>query len=316
VINVPIQGRLCSVLISIVAALWSAPPADGHFATFQPPAAARPKSDNIGTIEKEMAAHPLDSFAIARREAEKMGGDRTAIKRLFATAARLQEAKLALLTESQLDDLVQAYATTLGDPKSAEAVQRKWLRVREKALGPADGPGRLKLAQLYHQWLSDRDSAARLCQEAFRVVPDFTAADRMLRDELSYEKSAMGWRPKEETTLERGLDRVKTGMTSAEVLKLIGKPARVSRQVLYRRYREQWFYNDPPGVWIDFDCFKGQDAPASLRCTRNEPKRGSGLQSLSHERAHYQTGNGKYRPRGDDKKRCHDDPNHRASHFS
>jgi hypothetical protein len=205
-----------------------------------------------------MAEHPLESFTIARREAEKMGGDAGAVKELFATAARLQEAKLALLTESQLDELAQVYATTLGDPTSAEAAQRKWLRVREKALGPADGPGRLKLAQLYHRWLKDRDSAARLCQEAFRVAPDFTPADRMLRHELRYEKSEKGWRPREET--EQRVDTVRTGMTSAAVLKLVGKPARISRQILYRRYREQWFYNDPLGLRIDFDCFKGQDA--------------------------------------------------------
>ena len=254
-ISVPIESLLYPFLVWVIGASWPASSGDAHF---QSPAATQ--SQDESTIEKEMAEHPFESFAIARREAEKTGGDPGAVKRLFATAARLQEAKLALLNEAQLDELAQVYATTLGDSKSAEAAQRKWLRVREKALGPADGPGRLKLAQLYHQWLKDRDSAARLCQEAFRVAPDFTAADRMLRDELRYEKSGTRRRPKEETVFERRIDTVKMGMTSAEVLKVIGKPARMSRQILYRRYREQWFYNDPPGVRIDFDCFKGQDA--------------------------------------------------------
>jgi hypothetical protein len=48
-------------------------------------------------------------------------------------------------------------------------------------------------------------------------------------------------------------------MTANEALDQMGKPRRTARQILYRRYREQWFYDAPAGAWIEFDCFKGQE---------------------------------------------------------
>jgi hypothetical protein len=57
----------------------------------------------------------------------------------------------------------------------------------------------------------------------------------------------------------RSIGAVRTGMTAAEVSEVMGKPTQSARQILYRRYREQWYYSNLPGVWIEFDCFKGQD---------------------------------------------------------
>jgi hypothetical protein len=53
-------------------------------------------------------------------------------------------------------------------------------------------------------------------------------------------------------------------MTQEEVVRLLGQPKRVSWQILYRHQIEQWAYEDPAAVRIDFDCVKGQD-PRFLR---------------------------------------------------
>jgi len=221
-------------------------------------------SDDLAAIEKEMAVHPLESFAIARRALDAAASRPETVKRLFTTAARLLEERLALLNESQVEELAQVHAKALGAPKSAEAVRKRWLKIREEALGPADGPGRLNLAQLYHKWLKDRQTAARLCQEAFHVAPDLTAADRMLRDELGYHRTETGWQAQKESQPlndpQHRLGKIQIGMSAATVLKIMGQPSRTARQILYRRYREQWFYDHLPDAWIDFDCFKGQDA--------------------------------------------------------
>jgi hypothetical protein len=57
----------------------------------------------------------------------------------------------------------------------------------------------------------------------------------------------------------RNLANVQVGMTAEAVRKQLGRPSRRSRQILYRRFVEQWRYDDPAGLWIEFDCLKGQE---------------------------------------------------------
>jgi hypothetical protein len=66
--------------------------------------------------------------------------------------------------------------------------------------------------------------------------------------------------PEKVTPAERqeNISRVKTGMTAAEASKLLGAADVTSRQILYRRYVEQWSYDSPQGLWIELDCVKGQ----------------------------------------------------------
>jgi hypothetical protein len=49
------------------------------------------------------------------------------------------------------------------------------------------------------------------------------------------------------------------GLTAAQVRDLLGQPKHVSRQILYARYLEQWTYDEPFGVRIEFDWRKGQE---------------------------------------------------------
>jgi hypothetical protein len=52
--------------------------------------------------------------------------------------------------------------------------------------------------------------------------------------------------------------RLRSGMTTEEVHKLIGPPKRTARQILSHRYREQWIYDPPLPARLQFDCRRGQ----------------------------------------------------------
>ena len=51
---------------------------------------------------------------------------------------------------------------------------------------------------------------------------------------------------------------VKKDMTAGEVRKLLGKPDRVARQILFRRHLEQWVY-EQLNARIELDCFPGDE---------------------------------------------------------
>jgi hypothetical protein len=55
------------------------------------------------------------------------------------------------------------------------------------------------------------------------------------------------------------LTRLKPGLTATEVRELLGQPKRVSRQILSGRYLEQWTFDPPNAVRIEFDWRKGQE---------------------------------------------------------
>jgi hypothetical protein len=56
------------------------------------------------------------------------------------------------------------------------------------------------------------------------------------------------------------LDPIKLrGMTQAEVRIALGPPKQIARQILYRRYLEQWVYDAPNAVRIEFDCVRGRE---------------------------------------------------------
>jgi hypothetical protein len=55
------------------------------------------------------------------------------------------------------------------------------------------------------------------------------------------------------------VDKLHAGMTQAEVWQLLGPAQHVARQILYRRYLEQWLYEGPIAVRIEFDCVRGKE---------------------------------------------------------
>jgi hypothetical protein len=56
------------------------------------------------------------------------------------------------------------------------------------------------------------------------------------------------------------IDRIRFGMTPDEVRLALGPPHHVARQILYHRHLEQWVYNLPISLRLDFDCPRGQVA--------------------------------------------------------
>jgi hypothetical protein len=55
------------------------------------------------------------------------------------------------------------------------------------------------------------------------------------------------------------LDKLHPGMSQADARRLLGPPKKIARQILYRRYLEQWVYEGPQAVRIEFDCVRGQE---------------------------------------------------------
>jgi hypothetical protein len=209
-----------------------------------------------------MAERPEEALLIARRAIDLLPGRGDLARRLFATAARLQEEHLTTLGEDQLTELAASYAGVLADQPAARRVQRRWLKNREQNLGADDGRPYLHLARLWFRWLHDRAAAARLCREALQRQPGLTAAAIMLRDELDYQFTDDGWVPmKAAQPQDRhpGPGGIQIGMTAGEVRPLLGPPKRVARQVLFRRYIEQWTYDRPLALCINFNCIKGQE---------------------------------------------------------
>jgi hypothetical protein len=74
--------------------------------------------------------------------------------------------------------------------------------------------------------------------------------------------------PPEAERLQR-IDQVRAGISPAQVRHLLGGPQRVARQILYHRYFEQWLYDAPFHLRVEFDCRQGQEPQVvSVRSTR------------------------------------------------
>ena len=51
----------------------------------------------------------------------------------------------------------------------------------------------------------------------------------------------------------------RTVRSPAEVREVLGLPRHVARQILFRRYVEQWAYDAPLPLYVVFDCRKGEE---------------------------------------------------------
>ncbi len=55
------------------------------------------------------------------------------------------------------------------------------------------------------------------------------------------------------------LKHVQPGMSPAQVRQLLGPPGRTARQILYHRAYEQWLYETPFAVRLEFEHVRGQE---------------------------------------------------------
>lgn len=175
----------------------------------------------LQAAERALSERPQEALALARQTAPQLQGRPDLLKRLWTQAARLQEQNLPTLTETQVQELAGVCTAQLGDPQAAERVRRSWLKDRLARAPADDGPTRLQLARLWRLWLDERDEAVRLTQDVLRLAPA-TAEQLRLND-----------------------------------VELLGPPKRVTRQILYRRYLEQRFYEVPFPLIIELECTKG-----------------------------------------------------------
>jgi hypothetical protein len=58
----------------------------------------------------------------------------------------------------------------------------------------------------------------------------------------------------------RRAEQVRAGLSPEQVCDLLGPPRRVARQILYQRYLEQWVYDGPVNLRVEFECRRGQQA--------------------------------------------------------
>lgn len=55
------------------------------------------------------------------------------------------------------------------------------------------------------------------------------------------------------------LDRLRSGLKPAEVQALLGEPAYISRQILYRRHIEAWIYEQNDLHSVEFEFVRGEE---------------------------------------------------------
>ncbi len=133
--------------------------------------------ETLAAYEKEMAEHPREALAIARRAVRAFGKDE---KRLYALAVQLQEKNLPFLGLGQVTELAETVEKKLEDRAVSNRIRVSWLQ-------------------------------------------------------------------------QRGL-----GLSTQEVRQLLGPPAHVSSQILFRSQIEQWSYDLPASLSLIFLCTKGQ----------------------------------------------------------
>jgi hypothetical protein len=230
-----------------------------------------PAQLDLKQVEERMRERPAEAIKIAREAAESLPPNSEDSKRLYRRAAEILGNRIEMMSRIQIAELADLHANTLSDGASARRVQERWLKYQERSLTAGDARNRVELARLWHDWLRERHTAARLCQEALAIRPDLQVAERMLREVLRYEKVGKRWVVRSNDPVPGKPVEVRRGMTAVEVRDAFGPPLRVSRQVLYRRFLEQWSYELPAPLTIEFDCLKGQ-GPRVLTVHSDEPK--------------------------------------------
>lgn len=90
---------------------------------------------------------------------------------------------------------------------------------------------------------------------AHRIVLFLFAALLVVAPFFAFPGSA---REREKTDGVPPIAKLQHGMTPEQVRRLLGAPKRVARQILYRRYREQWIYDAPISIRLTFECRRGR----------------------------------------------------------
>ncbi|SRR6266849_38873 len=91
------------------------------------PAQGPVAAETLAAYEKEMAEHPQEALAIARRAVRTFGKDE---KRLYALAVQLQEKNLPFLGLGQVTELAETVEKKLEDRAASNRIRVFWLQQR------------------------------------------------------------------------------------------------------------------------------------------------------------------------------------------
>jgi hypothetical protein len=70
---------------------------------------------------------------------------------------------------------------------------------------------------------------------------------------------------------QKAVAEVKRDLTAHQVRRLLGKSDRVSRQVLFRKHIEQWIYDRPVPVRVEFLCLPAEEARVQSVQSQSSP---------------------------------------------
>ena len=70
---------------------------------------------------------------------------------------------------------------------------------------------------------------------------------------------------------ENQLEALRPGLSLDQVRQMLGPPQRIARQILYHRHLEQWLYDKPHLLRLEFDCPRGREG--RLTTIQRSPKR-------------------------------------------
>ena len=144
-------------------------------------------------LNRRAADDPKSVLGLAD-EAAALLPDRPALAgRFLEKGLATASGDVGALRLSEVEAYAKLYNETLHQPDRAKALYRAWLDdQRNHRLSPRDADGRLALADQYESLVGDREAAAALLQEAWKIDPESReAADAFRR--RGYRKVDGGW---------------------------------------------------------------------------------------------------------------------------
>ena len=205
----------------------------------------------LADIRSKAADDYSNGFEIAN-EIEKLVPERGKVAESYRDhQLDFELSKTAVLTRKEVLRLAERFRERDQANKADQALHQ-WLEARERRYRPEGAAGLTHLAEEYINLVDDKEKAARLLIEAYKLTPKSKEiADRLTR--LDYRLEEDDWLSKKERT-SRGNDAdkrpshtgtVSLGMSPDQVWKALGgAPSSVARVATLGQINEVWTYGE------------------------------------------------------------------------
>lgn len=205
-------------------------------------------------------ANPEKTLEIAEEAKTRLPDRPQVAASLFQKGLAAVASDVETLSREQLMELVEQY-NTIGQPERGQQLIRAWLEdERQNRISRSDAEGRVVLADKYLAMLGDKQTAAELLQEAWRIDPGSRTTSAAFRH-LGFEKQDGEWvktaaRPGGSPAPEpaasdnlppTGDDDPLLRLTPQEVVARLGKPDHKSQVVTQGIVMIQWTYRTSRG---------------------------------------------------------------------